>query len=77
MYGVEEFTSIINPPQSCIVAVGCIKDKVVAGNGGELCVKPYCNITFSADHRVIDGAVLALFANDVKTFLEAPATMLA
>ena len=76
MYDVEEFTSIINPPQSCIVAVGKIQNKVVANDKGDICVKPYCNITFSADHRVIDGAVLATFAKDVKMLLEKPAMML-
>ncbi len=76
MYGVEEFTSIINPPQSCIIAVGCIQNKVVAGENGSIEARPYCNITFSADHRVIDGAVLAQFASDVKLFLEKPMMML-
>lgn len=74
MFGVSEFQSIINPPQSCIAAVGAIEDAVVAVNG-EATVCPVCNITFSADHRVIDGSVLAPFANDVKRFLENPALM--
>lgn len=74
MFGVSEFQSIINPPQSCIAAVGAIEDAVVAVNG-EAKVCPVCNITFSADHRVIDGSVLAPFASDVKKFLENPALM--
>ena len=74
MFGVSEFQSIINPPQSCIAAVGAIEDAVVVING-EAKVCPVCNITFSADHRVIDGSVLAPFANDVKKFLENPALM--
>ena len=74
MFGVSEFQSIINPPQSCIAAVGAIEDAVLAVNG-EAAVCPICNITFSADHRVIDGSVLAPFANDVKKFLENPALM--
>ena len=74
MFGVSEFQSIINPPQSCIAAVGAIEDAVLAVNG-EVKVCPVCNITFSADHRVIDGSVLAPFASDVKKFLENPALM--
>jgi pyruvate dehydrogenase E2 component (dihydrolipoamide acetyltransferase) len=74
MFGVSEFQSIINPPQSCIAAVGAIEEAVVAVNG-EAKVCPVCNITFSADHRVIDGSVLAPFASDVKKFLENPALM--
>ena len=74
MFGVSEFQSIINPPQSCIAAVGAIEDAVVVVNG-EAKVCPVCNITFSADHRVIDGSVLAPFASDVKKFLENPALM--
>ncbi len=74
MFGVSEFQSIINPPQSCIAAVGAIAEAVVAVNE-EAKVCPVCNITFSADHRVIDGSVLAPFAGDVKKFLENPALM--
>ena len=75
MYGVSEFYSIINPPQSCIVAVGAIENQAVAMPNGKCQAKPVCNLVFSADHRVIDGSVLAPFANDVKTFLENPALM--
>lgn len=74
MFGVSEFQSIINPPQSCIAAVGAIEDRVIGVNGkAKVC--SVCNITFSADHRVIDGSVLAPFASDVKKFLENPALM--
>ena len=76
MYDVEEFTSIINPPQSCIVAVGTIKNAVAPSDNGQIVIKPTCKITFSADHRVIDGQFLALFAKDVKTVLENPALLL-
>lgn len=75
MYGVSEFYSIINPPQSCIIAVGAIENKAVALPNGKCQAKPVCNLVFSADHRVIDGSVLAPFANDVKTFLENPGLM--
>ena len=75
MYGVQEFISIINPPQSCIIAVGAIEDSVVAVSG-EVFVSPTCNLFLSADHRVIDGAVLATFASDLRNMLENPALML-
>ena len=76
MYGVQEFYSIINQPQSCIIAVGTIENSVIALENGQIAVQPTCTITFSADHRVIDGAVLAPFANDVKKMLEIPAMMM-
>ena len=75
MFGVQEFYSIINQPQSCIVAVGTIENSVVATEKGEIVVQPTCTITLSADHRVIDGAVLAKFAGDLKRMLENPAMM--
>ena len=76
MYGVEEFVSIINPPQSCIVAVGAINEKCVLLEDGTIEKQKYCKLVFSADHRVIDGAILAPFSNSVKLFLENPAMML-
>lgn len=76
MYGVQEFYSIINQPQSCIIAVGTIENSVVVLDNGQIAVQPTCTITFSADHRVIDGAILAPFANDVKKMLEIPAMMM-
>lgn len=75
MFGVQEFYSIINQPQSCIVAVGTIENSVVATEKGEIVIQPTCTITLSADHRVIDGAVLAKFAGDLKRMLENPAMM--
>lgn len=75
MYGVQEFYSIINQPQSCILAIGEIHNSVVATSDGNIVVRPTCTITISADHRVIDGAILALFANDLKKMLENPAIM--
>jgi len=75
MYGVKEFTSIINPPQSCIIAVGAIQEEPVVVNN-KIEPKPICHITFSADHRVIDGEILAKFSNDIKKVLENPALMI-
>lgn len=72
MYGVKEFSSIINPPQSCIIAVGSIEDDVIVDKDKNICICPVCNITISADHRVIDGFVLASFASELKLMLENP-----
>ncbi|GAA4319249.1 pyruvate dehydrogenase complex dihydrolipoamide acetyltransferase [Compostibacter hankyongensis] len=75
MMGIEEFTAIINPPDSCILAVGAIKETVVADKG----VFKTANImklTMSCDHRVVDGAVGARFLQTLKVYLENPVTML-
>ncbi len=77
MYNVEEFSSIINPPQSCIIAIGCVDYMPFADKNGFCISKLGCNITFSADHRVIDGKELANFANDIKKMLENPALIFA
>lgn len=76
MYGVQEFYSIINQPQSCIVAVGAIEKTAVVIDDGKIVARKTCIITLSADHRVIDGAVLAPFASDLKKALENPAIMM-
>ena len=76
MYGVQEFYSIINQPQSCIIAVGAIENSVIPLENGQITIHPTCTITFSADHKVIDGAVLAPFANNIKKMLEIPALMM-
>jgi pyruvate dehydrogenase E2 component (dihydrolipoamide acetyltransferase) len=64
MMEVDAFTAIIVPPQAGILAVGAIKDQVVA-SGGFIGIKPMMNITLTSDHRVIDGARAAEFLNDV------------
>ena len=75
MFDVVEFSSIINPPQSCIMAIGAIQRQPVAISNHQFEVRPVCNITFSIDHRVLDGASFAPFANDMKKILENPALM--
>jgi len=64
MMEVDAFTAIIVPPQAGILAVGAIKDQVVAA-GGFIGIKPMMNLTLTSDHRVIDGARAAEFLNDV------------
>lgn len=75
MFGIEEFTAIINPPDSCILAVGGIKQVPVVKNGN---VVPgnVMKVTLSCDHRVVDGATGAAFLQTLKGFLENPVTML-
>jgi len=69
MFGIEEFTAIINQPESAILAVGAILDKPVAA-GKEIVIRPVMKITLSYDHRVIDGAAAAGFVKTLKEFLE-------
>jgi pyruvate dehydrogenase E2 component (dihydrolipoamide acetyltransferase) len=71
MMAVDSFTAIIVPPQAGILAVGAIKDQVVAA-GGYIGVKPMMNLTLTSDHRVIDGARAAEFLNDVVLGLTEP-----
>lgn len=69
MFGVEEFTAIINPPEAAILAVGGLKEEVVAENG-IIGIKPMMKVTLCSDHRVVDGAVAAQFLAAVKRYLE-------
>jgi pyruvate dehydrogenase E2 component (dihydrolipoamide acetyltransferase) len=68
-FGVEIFTSIINPPQSAILAVGRINEKPVVVNG-EIVKRHVMAISLSFDHRIIDGAEAAMFLQGIKTVLE-------
>jgi pyruvate dehydrogenase E2 component (dihydrolipoamide acetyltransferase) len=78
MMGIEEFTAIINPPQSAILAVGAmIPTPWVDQETGEISVKPRMKMTMSCDHRVIDGALGATFLATLKRYLEDPLSMLA
>jgi len=76
MMGIEEFTAIINPPDSAILAVGSIKE-VVVKKGEGFGVINVMKLTLSCDHRSVDGAVGAAFLQTLKKFLENPVTMLA
>lgn len=71
MFGIEEFTAIINPPDACILAVGGIQDKAVIRDG-QVVPGKMMKVTLSSDHRVVDGASAAAFLNDVKATLEDP-----
>ena len=75
MFGIEEFTAVINPPEAGIIAVGAVEERPVAVKG-EVVVRPRMRITMSCDHRVIDGAQGARFLATLKSFLEEPAAIL-
>lgn len=68
-FGIDHFTAIINPPNSAILALGRIREKPIAVDGG-IFVRPMMNITMSSDHRVIDGAVAARFMSGLREILE-------
>ena len=76
MFGIEEFTAIINPPDACILAVGGISQRPVVKNG-EISVGNRMKVTLSCDHRVVDGATGARFLQTFRNLLEAPVRMLA
>ena len=75
MYGIDDFTAIINPPDACILAVGGIKETPIIKNG-QIVPGNIMKLTFSCDHRVVDGATGAAFLQSIKQLLENPVTML-
>jgi len=75
MFGIQEFTAIINPPNACILAIGGIRDAPVVRDGAVVPGK-MMKLTLSCDHRVVDGAIGAAFLDTVRRHLEQPATML-
>jgi pyruvate dehydrogenase E2 component (dihydrolipoamide acetyltransferase) len=77
MLGVESFSAIITPPQAAVLAVGTVKGEVVVDEKGEPGIAPMVRLTLSADHRILDGADAAGFLTDLKSYLEAPVTLIA
>lgn len=75
MFGVEEFSAIINPPQGAILAVSAVQEQPVVRDG-ELAVGRVMRVTVSADHRVTDGAQVAVFLQELKNVLENPLRLL-
>lgn len=71
-YGVEEFTAIINPPGSAILAVGSIQKQPIVDENGRIIVQQIAKFNLSCDHRVIDGVVAAGFMKDLKSLMETP-----
>ena len=75
MFGIEQFTAIVNPPDSCIMAVGGISQVPVVKNG-QVVPGNVMNVTLSCDHRVVDGASGSAFLQTFKQYMENPVTML-
>jgi pyruvate dehydrogenase E2 component (dihydrolipoamide acetyltransferase) len=80
MFGIKQFSAIINTPQAAILAVGAAETKIVPDSDPKAAL-PYkqvvaMNVTMSCDHRVVDGAVGAQWLAAFKAFLEKPETML-
>jgi pyruvate dehydrogenase E2 component (dihydrolipoamide acetyltransferase) len=75
MYGIEEFTAIINPPDACILAVGAI-NQVPVVKDGQVVIGNIMKVTLSCDHRVVDGATGAAFLQTLQNYLEEPLRML-
>lgn len=75
MFGIEEFTAIINPPDACILAVGGIRETPVVRNG-QVVPGHMMKVTLSCDHRVVDGATGAAFLQSLKGMLEEPVRLL-
>jgi pyruvate dehydrogenase E2 component (dihydrolipoamide acetyltransferase) len=74
MFGVDEFSAIVNPPEGAILAVGGIVEKPVVKNG-QIVIGHTMKVTLSSDHRIIDGVVAARFMQDLKKILENPASL--
>jgi pyruvate dehydrogenase E2 component (dihydrolipoamide acetyltransferase) len=75
MFGIEEFTAIINPPNACILAVGGIKETAIVKNG-QLVPGNVMKVTLSCDHRAVDGAVGSAFLKTFKGLMEDPVRIL-
>ena len=75
MFGIDEFTAIINPPDACIMAIGGISQKPVVKDG-QIVPGYVMKVTLSCDHRVVDGASGAAFLQTFKNLLENPVLLL-
>jgi pyruvate dehydrogenase E2 component (dihydrolipoamide acetyltransferase) len=75
MFGIDQFTAIINPPDACILAIGGISQEPVVKNG-QIVVGNIMKVTLSCDHRVVDGATGAAFLQTLKSLLEEPLRMM-
>jgi len=75
MFGIDEFTAIINPPDACILAIGAIQEQPVVKNG-QVVAGNVLKVTLSCDHRVVDGATGSEFLSPLKYYLENPVRLL-
>ena len=80
MFGIENFTAIINPPEVGILSISSTKDEpvVITDEDGnkEIAIRPMMNIQVSVDHRVIDGLLAAQFVTEIKNLLEHPMSLM-
>jgi pyruvate dehydrogenase E2 component (dihydrolipoamide acetyltransferase) len=76
MYGVREFSAIINPPQATILAVGAARRQAIEAHDGTVAFASMMTVTLSCDHRVVDGALGAELLAAIKALIETPVTML-
>jgi pyruvate dehydrogenase E2 component (dihydrolipoamide acetyltransferase) len=73
LFGIPNFQAVINPPEACILGTGAvIRKPVVLTDSDQIVIRPMMTMTISADHRILDGAVVAKFLNDLKAGLENP-----
>ncbi|RDI64090.1 dihydrolipoamide acetyltransferase family protein [Nocardia pseudobrasiliensis] len=77
MFGIEQFTAVINPPESAILAIGAAQDELRLLDDGAVIARKILRVTLSADHRAIDGAVAARFLQQFKDLLESPLRIVA
>ena len=71
MFEIDSFTAVLNPPETCILAVGRIVDRVVAENG-QMVIRPMMNLCLTYDHQILDGAPAAQFLQTIKHYIENP-----
>lgn len=81
MFGVHNFSAIVNPPQACILAVSAAQKQVVVNENAKEGEDPYkvanmMQVTLSSDHRVVDGAIAAMWGQEFKKVIENPELML-
>ena len=74
MFGIDDFTAIINPNDACILAVGAIKERPIIKEGA-IVKGSIMRLTLSCDHRLVDGVVGSKFLNTLKDMLESPLMM--
>ena len=76
MFGIDEFTAIINPPQCAILAVGQMRKIFIPDECDKPVISQIMSLTLSSDHRVVDGAAAAKFMTDLRTEIENPVAAL-
>jgi len=76
MFGISSFSAVINPPQSCILAIGTTEKQIVPDEKGQPKVSHVMTVTLSCDHRVVDGAVGATWLKHFTQYLSKPFMMI-